>query len=232
MQQKVNNIKKRADEVRRKISEALAARHLEARAGAVEAFRETGVSELFRDADLVLKELDGVCQYLLAGCKDGIPRLQSFTVSLIKRMLTSCASFQYEAWVMKEGMTDEEILSFGDFRDDDDYFFNFCFEHGEGTIVEKRKADVLQRKVQVVFAKYVKIAAAYAKGLKADKAVNLWLRAYEILILYNPRDKAPYRPEEMERAFAYIDEASTETYVAWMCPRLPTMAQLRKEAKA
>lgn len=221
-----------ADTIRQKINLAFAKRHAAARAAAVGAFEETGVPELFQDADLVVKELDGIRRYLLAGCPDGVPRPQSFTIGLIKRMLTSCAQFQYEAWVVKKGLSDETILSFGDFRDEDSYLFNFCFEGGQGTIVEKRKAHVRQRKVQKSFADYVKTAAVYAKEIKADKAVNLWLRAYEILVLYNPEDKVPYRPEAMEKVFAYIDEASTETYVAWMCQRLPTMEQFCKETKA
>ena len=229
---KMKGEKGKAKKIREQIDAAFAKRHAAARAAAVEAFEATGVPELFQDADLVLKELEGIRQYVLSGSPNGIPRLQTFTVSLIKRMLTSCGSFQYEAWVVKENMSDEEILAFGKFRDDDAYLANFCFDGGDGKIVEKLKAHVLQRKVQVALAKYVKTAAAHAKELKAEAAVNLWLRAYEILILYNPKAKMPYQPSDMERAFAYVDEAATETYVAWMRPQLPTLAQLRKEVKA
>ena len=226
------NLTKKAQEIREQIAVAFAKRHAAARVAAVEVFEATGVPELFQDADLVLKELEGICRYVLSGCPNGIPRLQPFTASLIKRMLTSCASFQYEAWVTKGDMSDGEILSFGGFRDDDTYLANFCFDGGDGKIVEKRKTHALQRKVQAAFAQYVKIAAAYAKELKADKAVNLWLRAYEILILYDPKAKVPYLASDMENAFTYIDDASTETYVAWMIPQLPTLAQFRKEANA
>lgn len=226
------NLTKKAQEIRKQIAAAFAKRHAATRAAAEEAFEATGVPELFQDADFVLKELEGIRRYLLSGCPDGIPRLQLFTVSLIKRMLTSCARFQYDAWVVKGDMSDEEVLSFGDFRDDDEYLANFCFDGGDGKIVEKGKSHVQQRKVQVALAQYVKTAAAYAKELKAGKAVNLWLRAYEILILHNSKAQAPYLLADLEKAFAYVDEAATETYVAWMSLQLPTLAQLRKETKA
>ena len=226
------NLTKKAQEIREQIAVAFAKRHAAARVAAVEVFEATGVPELFQDADLVLKELEGICRYVLSGCPNGIPRLQPFTASLIKRMLTSCASFQYEAWVTKGDMSDGEILSFGGFRDDDTYLANFCFDDGNGQLVENRKEHVLQRKVQKALAEYVKVAAAHAKELKAGKAVNLWLRAYEILILHNSKAQAPYLLADLEKAFAYVDEAATETYVAWMSLQLPTLAQLRKETKA
>lgn len=230
MQQKVNNIKKRADEVRRKISEALAARHLEARAGAVEAFRETGVPELFRDADLVLKELTGIRRYILDGCKRGIPRLRPFTISLIKRMLTVRASFSYDAWLMDKGLSDEEILQQGDFRDEDAYLANFCVAKGNGMVIEARKEHVAQQKVLKSLADYVKAAACYAKELKAVKATELWIKAFGILVSYDSKAPVPYTVAKMEEVFSYVALAADETYVAWMYPQLPTLAELRKEA--
>ena len=227
----MKNLTKKAQRIREQVAAAFAKRHAAARESAVAAFEASGVPELFQDADLVLKELKDIRRYVLTGCPNGIPRLQLFTVTLIKRMLTACASFRYEAWVMKT-MADEEVMAWGDFRDEDSYLAKFCFDDGNGMLVEKGKEHVLQRKVQRALAEYVKTAAAHAKELRADKAVNLWLRAYEILILCNPKDKAPYRLEAMEKAFGYADEAATETYVAWMSPQLPTLAQLRKEAKA
>lgn len=225
------DLTKKAQQIREQVAVALGNRHAASRESAVAAFAATGVPELFQDADLVLKELKDIRRYVLTGCPDGIPRLQLFTVTLIKRMLTAFASFRYEAWVMKT-MTDGEVVALGDFRDDDSYLAKFCFDDGNGQLVENRKEHVLQRKVQKALAEYVKVAAAHAKELKAGKAVNLWLRAYEILILHNSKVQAPYLLADLEKAFAYVDEAATETYVAWMSLQLPTLAQLRKETKA
>jgi len=223
----------RAEKIRRKLKLAFADRHESARAEAVAAFKETGVPDLFSDADLVLKELVAAHRYILSGCLDGIPRLRPFTISLVKRMLTSAAFFKYDAWALKAKMTDDEVLKYGDFRDEDAYLVNFCFDRGNGSVVERRREHVAQIKVLRALSDYVRASAAYAKEIGAKKAAETWLRAFDIILHYEPEERSiPYSSEEMEQVFAYIAEAVSQLYVAWMYPQLPTLEELRKEAEA
>jgi len=223
----------RAEKIRQKLKFAFADRHETARAEAVAAFKETGVPDLFSDADLILDELASVRRYTLNGCPDGIPKLRPFSVSLVKRMLTSAAFFTYDAWALNVKMTDDEVLKYGDFRDEDAYLVNFCFDHGNGSVVECRREHVAQRKVLRALSDYVRTSAAYAKEIGAKKSAETWLRAFDIVLRYEPKEtRIPYSGEEMDQVFAYIAEAASELYVAWMYPQLPTLEQLRKEAEA
>jgi len=223
----------KAEKIRQKLISAFTDRATTARDKAIAAFAETGAPQLFLDADLVLKELTGIHQYVLDGCLKGIPTLRPFTISLIKRMLTIPAAFQFDAWVIKEGLTDEEILAFGPFRNDDEYLANFCFAQGDGIAIECHQEHTAQRKILRALGKYVRASAVYAKEIGAAKSAEDWLRAFDIIVRYDERrGSAPYSPVAIERTFAYIAKASSELYVAWMYPQLPTLEELRKEKES
>lgn len=219
--------------LRNRIKEAIKRRFDKARCSATDRFVASGVPELFENVDIVLNELAKATSYILTeNCRVGTPKIHKLTCSLIHNMLTVASAFKFEAWVFDEKMTDDEIGKFGEFRDDDDYLVNFCVDLGDdGYAFEKRHEHTAQIKLCKALAEYVKVSASFAKEIGAKKAADLWLHAFCILIrLQDKGVVAPYANEDMDKVFSYIDEAETETHVAWMYQQLPTMETLRKEA--
>ena len=223
-----------AKAIREAAEELVAKRLTQVRNESLAAFRKSGVPELFEDAPLVIKELEGIVRYVLDGCKSGIPRLRSYSEILVKRMLSTYACFRYDPWVYNDRLTDAELIALGMPKDDDESVARYCVHRDDDTIVlERRSCYTAQRRLLKAFSDYVRTSAAFAAEIKSEKGVDRWVRAFGIVVRYDAKaDAPPYSIQDLENIFAFINQATDETYVTWMTPQLPTLAELREERKA
>lgn len=164
---------------------------------------------------------------MLDGCKQGIPRIRPYTESLIRRMLTVYAAFQYEVWAYNDKLTDEELLKLGMPTDDEESLVRYCrLSANDAVAIEKRKCHTAQQKVIKAFFNYVKASATFAKEIKSEKGVDRWVRAFAIVVRYDKdAEQPPYTTAAMDEVFSLISQANDETYVTWMIPELPTLAE-------
>ena len=233
MKKRDKSDKAKVAEIMEKVTCVVEKRNTESREKAIAELVATGATAIYADHTVVLNALNNMTKVALAGCPDGIPGLSLYVSSLMERLLVATTWFSYRCLLIRADMPDEEVLSLGEFREDEEYLSHFL---GDGECRAEEYSKHHRAHCNIIKALFVatRAMAVFSKSVGAEEASKAWIDATSMATLMARlvKAKTAVTVETAEILLKQLQLAHQLIYREWAYERLPSLEDLRKDPEA